>query len=100
MKKAHSDNRPGSTQEKSGGSPRLKTAWPLEVGFVQKRWVNVDDQASHSPLNLLDDEGADFLEWEIRLRLFYIQQLTCLKQGGMKEKMEEMKREYISLNHP
>ena len=65
---------------------------------MQKKSVIVDDQASHSPLSLLDDEGGDFLEWEIRLRLFYIQQLACLKQEGMKEKVEEMKREYITLN--
>jgi len=92
-KKAHSGNRPGSSQKKSDGSPRL--AWPMG-SFGQGRVGNAEVQAT--PMTFPDDEGADFLEWEIRLRLFYIQQLTCLKQEGMKEKMEEMKRKYIALD--
>ena len=97
MKKAHNGNRPGSTQEQSDGSPRFKTAWPTG-SFGQGRPGNADVQATPLTLTFPDDEGADYLEWEIRLRLFYIQQLTSLKQEGMKEKMEEMKRKYISLN--
>jgi len=72
---------------------RLRGPW---VALGKKSLGNADVQAT--PLTLPDDEGADFLEWEIRLRLFYIQQLTCLKQEGMKEKMEEMKSKYIALN--
>merc|ERR1712013_587382 len=49
--------------------------------------------------NAVDDEMADFLEWEIRLRLFYIQQLTSLKQEGQKEKLEELRRHYITLDY-
>merc|ERR1719222_1656029 len=79
----------------TGGSPNLKAVW-YKGGFGQEKQGNADDHAA--PLSPSDGEGADFLEWEIRLRLFYIQQLTCLKQEGMKEKMEEMKRKYIALD--
>jgi len=95
-KKAYSGNRQVSAQQESGGSPNLKAVW-YKGGFGQEKQVNADDHAA--PLSPSDDEGADFLEWEIRLRLFYIQQLTCLKQEGMKEKMEEMKRQYITQDY-
>merc|ERR1719209_2194823 len=62
-------------QQEPGGSPRLKTVWHKGG---QVKLDNADDQAA--PLFPSDDEGADFLEWEIRLRLFYIQQLNCLKE--------------------
>ena len=92
-KKAYSGNRQVSAQQESGGSPNLKTVW-YKGGFGQENTGNAGDQAA--PLASSDDESADFLEWEIRLRLFYIQQLTCLKQEGLHEKMEEMKRQYIT----
>ena len=98
-KKAYSGNRQGSAQQESGGSPRLKTVRHKVRGcFGQEKPGNADHQAV--PLSPSDDEEADFLEWEIRLRLCYIQQLTCLKgEEGMKEKMEEMKRQYITLDY-
>ena len=102
-KKAYSGNRQGSAHQESGGSPMLKTVRHKAKGcFSQEKPGNADHQAAPlSPLDSnLDDEGADFLEWEIRLRLFYIKQLTCLKgEEGMKEKMEEMKRQYITLDY-
>ena len=96
MKKAYSGNRQVFAQQESGGSPKLKTV-SHKGCFGQENLDHDGDQAA--PLSWSDDEGADFLEWEIRLRLFYIQQLTCLKQGGLKEKMEEMKRQYITLDY-
>ena len=96
MKKAHSGNRKGSGQQEPGGSPRLNNV-QLKGGFGQYKPVTTDYKAG--PLAVPDDEGEDFLEWEIRLRLFYIQQLTCLRQEGMKEKLEEMKRQYITLDY-
>ena len=95
-KKAYRGNGQVSAQQESGGSPNLKTAW-YKGGFGQEKQDNADGHAA--PLSPSDEEGADFLEWEIRLRLFYIQQLTCLKQEGMKEKMEEMRRHYITLDY-
>ena len=67
MKKAHSGNRKGSAQQEPGGSPKLKTEWH-KSGFGQDELGKADDKAAS--LTLPDDEGADFLEWEIRLRLF------------------------------
>ena len=91
MKKAYSGNRQGSAQQEPGGSPRPKTV--RHKGDFGEKPGNADNNAAP------DDEGEDFLEWEIRLRLFYIQQLTCLRQEGMQEKMEEMKRQYITLDY-
>merc|ERR1719234_2876826 len=97
MKKGYSGNLQGAAQQEPDGSHRLKIVH-LKGGFGQEKAGNADNQAP--PLTLQpDDEGADFLEWEIRLRLFYIQQLTCLGQEGMKDKMEEMKRQYIILDY-
>jgi len=95
-KEAYRGNRQVSAQQESDGSPNLKAVW-YKGGFGQDKPGNADDQAAS--LSPPDDEGADFLEWEIRLRLFYIQQLTCLKQEDMKEKMEEMGRQYITLDY-
>ena len=95
-KKAYSGNRQVEAQQESGGSPNLKTVW-YKGGFGQEKQSKADHHAAL--LSPSDGEGADFLEWEIRLRLFYIQQLTCLKQEGTKEKMEEMKRQYITLDY-
>ena len=87
LKKAHSGSYPGLVQPSA--SPRLKTSWSK----------GASGQGKPKPTNAVDDEMADFLEWEIRLRLFYIQQLTSLKQEGQKEKLEEMKRHYINLDY-
>ena len=79
LKKAHSGSYPGLVQPSA--SPRLKTSWSN----------GASGQGKPKLTNAVDDEMADFLEWEIRLRLFYIHQLTSLKQEGQKEKLEEMK---------
>ena len=96
MKKAFSGNRQKSAPQESGGSPMLKTGSWQKSCLRQERSGYASQEA---PVTLPDDEGRDFLEWEIRLRLFYIQELTCLKKEGMNEKMEEMKRQYMNLDY-
>ena len=99
MKKAYSGNSRGSAApQESGGSPRLKTAFGQKGSLRQER-PDYAHSSQAAPVTLPDNEGGDFLEWEIRLRLFYIQQLTCLKQEGKKEKMEEMKLQYMTLDY-
>ena len=89
LKKAHSGSYTGLVQPSASPIPRLKISWPN----------GASGQGKPKLTNAVDDEMADFLEWEIRLRLFYIQQLTSLKQEGQKEKLEEMKRHYINLDY-
>ena len=89
LKKAHSGSYPGLVQPSASPIPRLKTSWPN----------GASGQGKPKLTNAVDDEMADFLEWEIRLRLFYIQQLTSLRQEGQKEKLEEMKRHYTNLDY-
>ena len=98
MKKAFSGNRQKSAPQESGGSPRLKTAF-WQKGSLRQESPDYAHSSQAAPVTLPDNEGGDFLEWEIRLRLFYIQQLTCLKQEGKKEKMEEMKLQYMTLDY-
>ena len=64
MKKAFSGNRQGSAPQESGGSPMLKTGSWQKSCLRQERSGYASQEA---PVTLPDDEGRDFLEWEIRL---------------------------------